>query len=523
MHLGINGKRAVRMAGCALFCLMVLVLAFWNRKLILEPVTEFLRGNYGFEDMKKEVQENYLDDRFRGKNELITLNGGYARLQGRTRYNGVQLMKNGMITSWTSKMMDTSDFAESISGFSRYLDGLGIPFLFVMEPFKIPTEENLLPAGVTDRTNEIADQALAQLKEKEVPVLDLREDMSRTGEMVRQYFYRTDHHWNVEGSFFAYQKIMEAIQERFPDTKMTYTDRHLWEKTVVPNFWLGSDGRRVGPLYAGTDALDYYLPSFETEMSRYSIGVWTCKGNFREANMREWLLEKSDYFNMDTYSRYLGGGYPLTLHRNAGAENHRKILIVRDSFVLPVECFLSTEFTAVDVLDPRMYGVMSETDYIALNPPDLVLFMIYPEIFPSIYYPSYFLDEGKNLEILGESDFGDIQVSGTSGNADYQLAPASLESGKSYVLTMKQIQVERGEPDGANIRLYRGENLVDETVLDIDYGNRYEHRWGFQIPDNAEEGESYQLRFYAGVDGATENVQLDYQGIRLREGVLKKP
>ena len=83
--------------------------------------------------------------------------------------------------------------------------------------------------------------------------------------------------------------------------------------------------------------------------------------------------------------------------------------------------------------------------------------------------------------------------------------------------------LERGEPDGANIRLYRGENLVDETVLDIDYGNRYEHRWGFQIPDNAEEGESYQLRFYAGVDGATENVQLDYQGIRLREGVLKKP
>ena len=152
MHLGINGKRAVRMAGCALFCLMVLVLAFWNRKLILEPVTEFLRGNYGFEDMKKEVQENYLDDRFRGKNELITLNGGYARLQGRTRYNGVQLMKNGMITSWTSKMMDTSDFAESISGFSRYLDGLGIPFLFVMEPFKIPTEENLLPAGVTALT-----------------------------------------------------------------------------------------------------------------------------------------------------------------------------------------------------------------------------------------------------------------------------------------------------------------------------------------------------------------------------------
>lgn len=523
MHFRINGKRAVRMAGCALFCLIVCVEAFWNRTLILGPVSEWLHGHYGFEDMKKEIRENYLDDRFRGKNELITLNGGYARLQGRTKYNGVQLMKNGMLTSVTPEMTDTVDFAENLSRFSRYLEGMGIPFLFVMEPFKIPTEENLLPTGVTDRANDIADQALAQLRERNVPVLDLREEMSRTGEMVQKYFYRTDHHWNVEGCFFAYQKIMEAIQKQFPDTKMSYTDRRLWEKTVVPHFWLGSDGRRVGPLYGGTDDLDYYLPAFETEMARYSIGVWTCKGDFREANMREWLLEKSDYFDMDTYSRYLGGGYPLTLHRNAGAENHRKVLIVRDSFVLPVECFLSAELSAVDVLDPRMYGTMSETDYIALNPPDMVLFMIYPEIFPSVYYPSYFPAEGADLEILGQSDFGDIPVSGTSGNSDYQLVPARLESGKSYVLTMENIQVESGEPDGANIKLYHGEKLEDETVLDIDYGNRYEHRWGFQIPADSEDGEGYQLRIYAGVDGATENVRLNYQGIRLQEGVLKKP
>ncbi|MBP3721371.1 MAG: hypothetical protein J6J41_08550 [Clostridia bacterium] len=523
MHFRINGKRAVRMAGCALFCLIVCVEAFWNRTLILGPVSEWLRGHYGFEDMKREVQENYLDDRFRGKNDLITLNGGFARLQERTHYNSVQLMKNGMLTSLNPEAADTADFAESLSRFSRYLDGLGIPFLFVMEPFKIPTEENLLPAGVTDKANETADQALAQLRERNVPVLDLREEMSRTEEMIRKNFYRTDHHWNAEGSFFAYQKIMEAIQKQFPDTKMSYTDRSLWEKTVVPHFWLGSDGRRVGPLYAGTDDLDYYLPAFETEMSRYSIGVWVCRGDFREANMREWLLEKSDYFNMDTYSRYLGGGYPLTLHRNAGAENPRKILILRDSFVLPVECFLSTELAAVDSLDPRRYEEMTETDYIAMNPPDMVLFMIYPEILTSQYFPYYFPEEGKSLEILGESEFGDVSVTGTSGNSDYQILPARLESGKSYVLTMEHIRAESGEPDGANIRLYHGENLEDETVLDIDYGNRYEHRWGFRIPDGAEDGEGYELRLYAGVDGATENVRLDYQGIRLREGVLKKP
>ena len=116
-----TGKQAVQAVGCVLFCLYVCIMAFWNRTLVLEPVSLFLQSKFSFQEMKNTVQENYLGDRLRGKNDLISLNGGYARLQGRSRYNEIVRMTNGMLTDIATNMMDTSDFAENLSRFSEDL------------------------------------------------------------------------------------------------------------------------------------------------------------------------------------------------------------------------------------------------------------------------------------------------------------------------------------------------------------------------------------------------------------------
>ena len=523
MRFSFTGKQAVRFLGCTLFCLFICTMAFFNRTLLLEPVSDFLHGA-SFKTAAATVQQNYLSDRLRGKDQLITLNGGYARLLGRLLYNGTQQTTNGMLTSVTSEMRDTSAFSDNLDRFCRYLENRGIPFLFIMAPCKEPTEESILPVGVKDYTNALADQVLFELAERNVPTMDLRPDMSRTREQVEKYFYRTDHHWNVEGSFRAYQRIMKAIQAQFPETRLTYTDQGLWGKNIIPNWWLGTHGRRVGPLFGGVDDLDYYLPTFETAMSRYSLGIWIQKGDFREACIREWFLDHSDFFHLDNYSRYLGGGYPLTLHRNQHAENPLKLLILRDSFMLPVECFLSTELSSIDVLDPREYGVMSEVDYLALNPPDMVIMMIYPGVLPTQYY-KYFTDfgESKVFEAQQETLWDEITINGTSGNEDYTLLPVLLKPGKSYQLTLNYIQVHSGDPDGANLALYYGDDIIDQTVFDIDYGNQSGFLWGFKIPDDRDDNRLWQLRLYAGVCGDTEKMSLSYQGIVLKEGVLREP
>ena len=513
MRFRVSGKQAVKVIGCLVFCLFICGMVFLNRTLIMEPVSEFVHGGGSFEKMKSAIQGNLLGDRLRGKGELLSLNGGFARLEGRIRYNTIQRMTNGMLTVPIGSVSDTTDFADNVSSLHRFLEGKGIPFLFVMAPYKGPLDENLLPAGVTDMTNAIGDQAAAQLAERNVPVLDLREEMSRTREQVEKYFYRTDHHWNAEGAFYAYQRIVQAIQTVFPETKMTCTDPALWEKHVLPDWWLGSHGRRVGPLFAGVDDLDFYLPSFETEMSRYSPGVWAYKGDFRKACIREWFIENRDYFKLDNYQRYMGGGYPLSYHRNQHAENQRKLLLIRDSFMLPVECFLSTEFTSIDVLDPREYGKMSEMDYIRLNPPDMVIMMNYPGTIADRYF-SHFGEE-RELIAAGETDLDEITA--PSGSVDYAVLPVQLENGKSYVLNLEKIQVAKGAPEGASVVLYDGDSEIDLTIFDIEYGNQFGFRWGFQIPENTAEKGNYHLRLYAGITKGTEGVELVYQGIRLQE------
>ena len=518
MRFRLNGKRAARILGCAVFCLILCAMAFFNRTLILEPVAAFLHGG-SFQEMKGTLQENLLGGRLRYRNELLTLNGGYARLEGRDEYNAIQTMTNGMLTAVIDPLPDVSPFTENVSHFCRFLEGEGIPFLFVMAPYKCPVTENLLPAGVTDYTNTIGDLVMTQLRERNVPAIDLRATMSQTREQVEKYFYRTDHHWNAEGAFYAYQQIMEAIRADFPETKTTYENAELWEKTVLPNWWLGSHGKRVGPLYDGVDDLDLYLPVFDTEMSRYSLGVWAYKGDFRKVSIREWFVQESDYMRLDNYQRYLGGGYPLTLHRNQGAENQLKLLMYRDSFMLPVECFLSTEFTSIDVLDPREYGAMSEMDYVRLNPPDMVIMMNYPGTLANDYFASF----GEDRPLLpGEiKAYGDLTVRGSADTEQgYEILPADFESGKSYVLTMDGIQTRDGAPEGATVALYDGDKRLDLTIFDIEYGSEFGFRWGFQLPQKETEGE-YRLRFYAGINGATEGMELGYQGIRLQEFTAK--
>ena len=129
MRFSVTKKKTVRTIACLLFCLFVCAMAFLNRTLVLDPVTGFFQGHGSFAEMKSTLQRNLLGDRLRGKDELLSLNGGYAGLQGRTRYNGVQKMTNGMLTATIEEMADTSRFADNLSRFCRFLEGKNIQYV----------------------------------------------------------------------------------------------------------------------------------------------------------------------------------------------------------------------------------------------------------------------------------------------------------------------------------------------------------------------------------------------------------
>jgi len=370
---------------------------FWfslsNFHLAQEPITHFLDNPTVFQTERDQIQKNYISDDLLYKTDFVNLSGLFARLTGRQMHNDIYRTKNGMLTLIMPEQ-NMAPLGNNIIEFSENLASLDIPFLYVQAPYKEDFADAILPDGVTSYANENADTLLSQLLSANVTTLDLRPHISATRELIDTYYFRTDHHWNIDGAFLGFQLISRKIDEMFPDSALdlNYTDKDLWQRHTLEDWFLGSRGKPVGICFGGVDDYSWLTPIFPTQMST-SIDVHnqTFSGDFSKANLRPKFLEKKDYFNINVYCNYIGGDYPLVRHRNPQAPNPQKILIIKDSYSLPVQAFLSTLFREVEVIDPRHYPNYDITNYIQINPPDLVVMLMNPSAFP---YKEY-MDFGK--------------------------------------------------------------------------------------------------------------------------------
>jgi hypothetical protein len=153
---------------------------------------------------------------------------------------------------------------------------------------------------------------------------------------------------------------------------------------------LGSHGKRVGRFFGGVDDLVLYTPrqSIETTLSVPHKGI-VRTGDFADVLLCTEYLDTPNYFSDDTYCVYLGGNYPLTLHETPSATGGAHVLLVKDSFSLPLESMLSTSISRLDAIDPRYYKEETVLSYAERTRPDLVVVTINPSVFPDDAYLDY--------------------------------------------------------------------------------------------------------------------------------------
>ncbi|MDY4598649.1 MAG: hypothetical protein SPC78_03330 [Candidatus Faecousia sp.] len=364
----------------AVFLLLLFFLTVSNLGIPLNCARQYLSGELSFASAMHQIVADY-QERLTQKEPLLTLNGYYMRLTGARISNGVVRMTNGMLTEETRKA-DPGYAADQLTGLYRYLQERDTPFLFVEAPRKPGLDGSLMPEGTENHCNENADGLLALLEENGVPFLDLRPELAGSAEALERYFYRTDHHWNDEGAFAAFQRITERLQEQFPEeTIRSYiTERENWEKHTLKNYFLGSHGRRVGIGFAGAEDFFYLTPQFDTQMSCSipSSGIYR-EGSFAEAALNmERLTAEPDYYNSSPYDVHTGENYAHVQFRCETAPSDKKILMIKDSFGLPVEDFLSTAFRQVETLDLRYLKDTTAAEVIDRFQPDMVIVMYNP-------------------------------------------------------------------------------------------------------------------------------------------------
>lgn len=521
-------KKRVKPSGAGV--LTVAVLGFLagvmllNIRAFFTPAKALAKGESDFPQFVREVQAAYTGGT-RERTAFVNLNGLFSRVLGQRLCNGVIRLDNGMLT-FPSYRKDIGPTADNLTAFNEFLADRGIPLLYVQAPCKVDGSDELMPDGMDYPANDNADELLLRLEQSGVPTCDLRPALSATPEAVSENFFATDHHWTNTAALKAFPIIVGRLAQLVPEqtVDMTYTDPNLWQAHTCRDWFLGSQGKRVGVFFGGVDDITYYTPKFETEMSCSvpMIHYGFYHGDFSDAVLRMEHIERRDLFKLSPYCVYIGGDYPVVQHRNAVAPNKLKVVMIKDSFTLPLQSYFSTLFQEVHVLDPRYMTSCNVSEYITMCRPDLVMVMISADMLG----PASYTDFGCAATAAWESALGEPQVVAEedvielpAGESQYSFAVVAdeLEYGKRYTLRFDGAQRLEGDPASVGALLYNAStsSAIDYGVIDLEYGEEYGYSWSFFTPKDG--GDRLQLLIYSGMPGETAGVGLRYSGVTLTE------
>ena len=313
---------------------------------------------------------------------FIELYGGVQALSDRTvvedvdpQYSVVKLT-DGTLTFINAEPKDVTGHGRAVVRLSQALAEREIPLLYVQAPQKLQENDGRLPAGVTDYGNDYADQILGVLAENDVAALDLRKALADTGRDWSSFFFRTDHHWTPEAAFTAHQTLAQVLESDYgfaiPEKN---TDPAAFTRENLSDFFLGSQGKRVGSLYAGVDDIELWKPNFDTDFT-YSIPIYDMErtGPFEESLLFPERIEEKDFFNGNPYTLYAGGDYPMARIYNLLAPDRPRVMLLRDSYACVLTPFLALDCGELITIDLRYFhdDLLTYVDWLE---PDLVLVM----------------------------------------------------------------------------------------------------------------------------------------------------
>ncbi len=303
-----------------------------NRYLTKAPeidIDDILDGSF------EEQLEEYLSDQIIGRESWIKLTTGSMKALGSRDANGVYFLRNGGL----AERITHSDFnyrrflnnLESVSELKKSLEDEDIGLDMMLVPtsaFSYRYDQNLSTNFNEDLAMAAAEETLGET------LIDLREDLTSDGE--KEYYFRTDHHWNYSGAEKAYEAYIKKVKGTEPGKyePQTLTDEFrgtLYSKVLLDN---------------GTDEIN--IPSGSTEIP---MEVTIEDKTYDSIYFMDRLDKK------DKYEVFFGGNYDRVDIRlkDKDAAGQPKLLIVKDSYANSFVPFILKDFSTITMVDTRYF------------------------------------------------------------------------------------------------------------------------------------------------------------------------
>lgn len=180
---------------------------------------------------------------------------------------------------------------------------------------------------------------------------------------------------------------------------------------------------------------------------------------------------------------------------------------------------MSTEFSEIDSLDSRFYKASTIAEYIQWTKPYLVLLIRYTRSTGDPFFKfNNYIDNSMHIRLDKKAVLKEYNVSlaASKSNNKYDKIPVSLQEGKTYSVSLKDIKITRGKTDGVSVVLYdfKKKRVINQDIFDVEFFNKNHDniKWTFKVP---EEKSEYALLVYAGILGKTKETGVDYSGINV--------
>lgn len=316
-----------------------------NENRVLQQLPRLTVDTVKSGDFGDEV-EDYLSDQFWQRDRWTAIRSRAKMLLLNRDIGGVYLADDGYyIEKVTPNDLDGERLAKNLQTLRQFFDrcaegGMAaenMTFLPVPTPGCILRDKLPEYATLFDEDAVFA-QMEAALEGYRLP--DLREPFAAAaGE--RQLYYRTDHHWTTAGALLGYQCYRAALGLPVPDEADFTVEAY-------PGF-RGTLYSKVLDANAATDTVMLYRQPGDTGWSvRYD--------NTDHAG----CYDTAKLSQKDMYEVFFGGNWPTVTIRG-GAENGRRLLVLKDSYANAFLPFAAADYEEIVAVDLRYYlGSLSE-------------------------------------------------------------------------------------------------------------------------------------------------------------------
>ncbi|AXU28554.1 TPA: hypothetical protein ACKONR_002097 [Clostridioides difficile] len=344
--------------------------------------------------------DNTVNDKVIYKNTFIETYGYLQKLMGKNEFSKFSVVKDTSgkmhYTYFAKAPNPVGVIADRVRKFSEEMEKQNTKLVYLMTPDKYIKGVTKFPKGIPySYSNETADNFLNQLKKYNVDYIDFRENILKSGIPKDDLFFKTDHHWKVETSFWAFGELVEQLNKKYNmnlDENHYYRDKDNYNSIVYPKSFLGSMGRKTGILYGGIDDFTLIYPKFKTNYTYYTDSKsqkFELKGRFEESLILSYPFNADlDLMDgqSDKYFTYLLGNRPLVKIKNIENPDGLKVLFVKDSLIVPTAAFFSSVCSSIDMIDPRYYdGDILE--YAKSHDYDFVFISVYPQNLTKEFFP----------------------------------------------------------------------------------------------------------------------------------------